>query len=160
MTGIEIAAAAASVIGTAVSAGGAIMQGNAAAKSANYQAAMARRAADEQRAQGIQQANEERRKSKIVQSNAIAALANSGGSASDVTASNIISGIAGEGSYRAAVRNYDAELQAQNLENKANLTQFEGRIARKAGQINAAAEVFKGASSLYAKYSGADKTKT
>ena len=139
-------------IGTAVSAMGQIQAGKAQQKAANYQAAQADQAAQQSRASAQRGAAEELRRSRIIQGNAIAAAAGSGGSASDPTVANIVGNIAGEGKYRAMTSIFEGENQGNNYENQAAGLRMEGKSARKAGTISALGTIASGASSLYSKY--------
>jgi len=99
------------------------------------------------------------RETQILQSNAIALAAASGGGAQDPTIMNIIANIGGEGAYRKGVALYEGEEQARQLRLKAAADIVSGKISANASlaegralAITGSAGMIKDASSLYAKY--------
>lgn len=97
----------------------------------------------------------EERQARLLQSRALAVAAASGGGASDPTVMNLISGIAGEGSYRRAIRLYEGEDRARTLRMQADAAVYEGDLAvegaasqSQAYQTQGMSSLFKGGSSI------------
>lgn len=116
-----------------------------ASRAARRQAARERAAAYVQaqsvRASGQMAGFEEQRQARLAHSRALALAAASGASASDVTATKILSGLDAEGAYRAKVRLYEAE-------NEARLIEYEGRTRARALKDQASAYAISGAASI------------
>lgn len=138
--------------------------------------------AEQLRSQALQSAavaqragDTEERQARLLQSRALAVAAASGGGASDPTVQNLIAGIAGEGSYRRAIRLYEGEDRARTLRMQASAADYEGALAEEAGRLQAegyrtsadayelqgtssilkgGASILKDAPSLFAKYGG------
>lgn len=145
-------AAALPYIATAVTAYSAIRQGTAANAVARSEAAQMEDQANAERAASQRAYLEEKRQARYVSSRAQAVAAASGAGVSDPTVANIISGIEGEGEYRALSRLYQGDVTAQGLQYGAQVRRKEGRAAKTAGYLSAASTVLSGASSLYGKY--------
>lgn len=110
----------------------------------------------------------EEHQARILQSRALAVAAASGGGVNDPTIMNIIAGIAGEGSYRRAIRLYQGEDQARTLRMQASAADYEGALAEEAGrnqakgyetqaesyELQGTSALLKGAGSLFKKYAG------
>lgn len=137
---------------TAMTALGSVSAGNAAAANNNAMATQAENAARLSRASAQRAAAENLRKSRIMQGNAIADAASSGGNASDVGVANIVGDIAAEGQYRAMSSIFEGDVQANNYTTQASALRTEGSAARKSGYMKAVGSVFDGGSSLYSKY--------
>lgn len=73
-------------------------------------------------------AAEQRRQATITASRALALAAASGGGASDVTVTNLLGRIAGEGAYRAGVALYEGEEQARLYRMGATAKRYEGAL--------------------------------
>jgi cytochrome c biogenesis factor len=137
---------AATIGGTALSAVGAMAQGQA-----SYEAAQAQQAALNQQAEADQkaaafEAAREHRKQQLARSAAIAQVASSGvglaGSPTEVLAAN-----AREGQLDIAAIQYGSQLRQNQLRTQGKIAAFQGRQARTAGYINAGSAIFSGASS-------------
>lgn len=153
--------------GIGLQARGQLQQGKAAEvagaarqQAANYEAAQLRVQSGQVIAASQRQAQEERRKSTLLQSRALALAAASGAGASDHTVVDIISDIAAEGAYRASVALYEGKETARGLRMQADATQYSGEVSRaegKAGQdayqLAALGSLLSGGASLYEKYS-------
>lgn len=150
-----------SVVGMISSANAQKKQGEQQQQLANYQAQQLEAQMGQERASAQRAAIEERRRSQLAQSRALA-LAAKGGGASDPSVVDVISDLEGEGAYRSMVRLYQGDENARVLQERANATRYGGNIAASAGRTNATATLLKGGSSLYSKYaaghtgSGAD----
>src|SRR3990172_2605978 len=103
----------ASLVGTAVSTVGQIQAGNAARKSANFQAAQMNQQAGQERATSQRAAIEQRRAARIAASRATALAAASGGGATDPTVLNILGDIKTEGEYNALSAMFGGEERAR-----------------------------------------------
>lgn len=153
MAGIPIAAVL-SGIGTAVSTVGQIQAGNAARRSANFQAAQMNQQAGQERATAQRAAIEQRRTARLAGSRATALAAASGG-ATDPTILNILGDIKTEGEYNALSALFTGEEKARGLEMGASARVVEGQTAKQASIINAGSTLSTGiGQSLMAKYGG------
>lgn len=115
-------------------------------------------------------ASEIKRQNKLIQSKATAINAANGGSSADKNFSDLITNMEGEGEYAALTSLFDGSNRANNLRNeavnlrnKATMTRFEGREARKAGNMGAVTSILgsanKGAT-FYAKYNNPSPNST
>ena len=140
-------------------------QGARQAVAIQFQAQQQRINAGQQIAAAQRDAMEQRRQSTLIQSRALALAAASGGGAIDPSVVNIISGVAGEGAYRAGVALYQGEERARAMRMTATALDYDGELA-KAGASERAdafersgtASLAKGAMSLFSKY-GYDQPK-
>ena len=153
------------IAATALSVAGAVQQGRVAAafgkaqgEAKDYEAAQLDVNAKQTVAASQRKALKEKRKADLVASRALA-IAAAGGGASDKSVVNILSDLKGEGSYRAALALYAGEDQARLLRSQGVATRFEGELLRETGRakkraanISAAGELFKGGASMYSKY--------
>lgn len=124
-----------------------------------FEAAQAEQAANAEMGAAQIRAAQEKRKSRIIQSRAMALAASSGGGASDPTVVNIISDLESEGSYRAAVAMYEGQDRARTLRLQAAGGIYEGqaglnagRSAAEGGNYRAAGSLFSAGANLYGKY--------
>jgi len=154
--------AAASVVGTVLSAKGNVDAGNAAArrgkaeqKLAEYQAAQLEQNAGQEIASGQRDAEAQLLQSRLLQSRALAVAAASGGGALDPNVLKIIGGIAGEGQQAADTTRYNAKESARGMRDQASATRYSGyqaaeagRIAKKTGRAQAITTMLSGASSF------------
>lgn len=108
-------------------------------------------------------AEEEKRKSRILQSRAIAVAGSSGGGVSDPTVVDIVSDLAGEGAYRAAVATYEGAQRAEGARKAAAAARYEGATGLASGSASAASQrqagkyasmgtIFQGAGNLLTMY--------
>jgi hypothetical protein len=155
------AAMAMQAVGTVQASQAQRAAGDAQRDAAYYSGTVMDQQAGQARATAQRVAIQERRKANLLQSTAIARAAASGGSATDPTVTNLVSGIAGQGEYNALTALFNGEEKARGLENQADLTRYEGEQAAYAGRQKAKATLFsgfgtilgsKGAASLYDKY--------
>jgi len=153
MSGIEVAALAATVGGSIVSGLGQMQAGRAANVSAKFQAAQAQQQAGQERATAQRAAIEERRKADLALSRGQAVLASSGGGALDPTAMRLMGGIAQQGEYNALSALFQGEETARGLELGAAAKRMEGKQAKKAGMIGGISTIAGGiGQGLYQKY--------
>ena len=152
--------------GTVMSAAGQIQQGAATearskrqADIAEFEARQLDRLAGREKAASQRTAKEERRQSELRESRALAVAAASGAGASDPTVVKILSDLAGEGSYRAALALYEGEERARLTRLQATGKRFEagelriaGKEAKRAGKLGALSTLFQGGAGLYGKY--------
>ena len=116
-------------------------QANATMQAAEFQARSAEQNAGQERATAQRAAEEERRQGKLVQSQALARSAASGG-ASDPTVVNLIGDIAGESEYRAQTALYQGEERATGLQQGADLSRYEGYTQARSTKNNARNQVY------------------
>ena len=157
---------AASIAGTAMTVAGQRAQARSEAQFRAQQATMKEVEAKQLETRAIQDvavaqrsAQEEQRRSRIIQSRALALAAASGGSASDPTVVNIISDLAGEGAYRSAVAMYEGEDQARTDRMAAAAARYEGagltqsaQSVQRSANYATAGTVFSSVGSMYGKY--------
>ena len=132
-------------IATAVTAYSAVRQGEAANAAAKGDAAQMRAQANTENASAQRAFLEDRRQANYVGSRARAVAAASGAGVTNPTVSNILSGISAEGEYRALTDLYQGQVTAQGLQYGADARIKEGKAARNAGYLKAAATVLSGA---------------
>ena len=145
MTGIEVAVAAA-VASTVLSSVGAVQQGNAQKKAANYQAAQREQQAGQDRATSQRQAIGQRKQANLVASRTRANAAASGGGAFDPNVVDILGDIEGQGEYNALSALFNGEERARGMEMQASAARYQGRQAQTAGYTKAASTLLDGAS--------------
>ncbi len=147
-------------LGTGMSAGAQYSAGVNASKAAEFEAQQALINAGQAKAASQRTGADVERRAKLLESRALAVAAASGGGASDPSVVDIISGIAGEGSYRSALARYEGDDKARTLETQADAARFRGRAAKKAGIVGAFGTILgsPSAMSMYKKYGqgGAD----
>lgn len=145
-----------------------IVMGQRQRVAAQFKAQQLRSQALQTAAAGQRAGDTEERQARLLQSRALAVAAASGGGASDTTVMNLIAGIAGEGSYRRAIRLYEGEDRARTLRMQASAADYEGALAEEAGRLQAkgyetkaesfelqgTSSLLKGAGSLFQKYAG------
>ena len=150
MEALAVAAPFLAMAGGATSVVGGLVEGDSAARAAKAQGAAERDAANYRSAQLFQQAGqerataqrkaiEERRRSRLAQSRAVAIAAGSGGGATDPTVTHILGDLAGEGEYNALAQLYTGEESAIGLETQGRASKYEGKLAYKAGKSSAKA---------------------
>jgi hypothetical protein len=139
-------------VGTALTAGGQIYGGNAAASGARSEASQLRYAAGQTRASSQRAAREERRQARRLQSRGLAVAAASGGGASDVSVVNTLAEVEAEGEYRALTALWEGEEQARGLEAAAGARESEGSAARTAGYLAGGASLLTGGVDWFQKY--------
>ena len=99
-------------------------------------------------------ADQERKKARMVTSSVQARAAASGAGASDNDVLKIVGDIAAEGEYRSLVALYEGKERSRQLKNQADVTRYEGRMAKRAGNVAALTTVLSGGTSLFDKYGG------
>jgi len=132
MTGLETALMLA---GTAISAVGAIQQGNAANKAAKYNAAVAEGNAAAARRDAAENARRQRRLNR----KAAGTLRNR-----DFVAMDVLEDEVKEGELKALDLLHGGEVQAAGFQNNATLERMRGKAAQKAGYMNAAGTLLSG----------------
>lgn len=135
---------------TVMSGAGTMTQGEGAARSADFEAKQLDRNAKDVYAQGTRTAAEDRRQSKIRQSNAKAAMAGSGGVTTDVGATNVLSKIEQVGEYNALSALFSAGTQSEGLKTQAKARRVQGKTARRSSRIGSLGTVLTGVSKAYA----------
>lgn len=146
-------AAAAMVAGTVLSAVGARNEGIQADRAASYEADQLENNANQGRAISQRQAIEERRKATLLESTLRNRAAASGGGG-DVGVIDLAQDIDAQGEYNAMSALYEGEEKGRNLEGAASVRRWEGKNARKAGNLKAISTVLSSAGSMYGKYGG------
>ena len=140
------------VASAVIGVGSTLMAGKQQNDLAKFEALQMDQAADAERAVSQRQAQEERKRSKYLQSRATSLAAASGAGASDPTIENIVAGLDSEGEYRALTALYNGEQQAQGLELGSKVRRIEGKNARQSGRYRAGNTLMSSGSSLYDRY--------
>ena len=148
MSGLETLGLIAGLVGSGVSAVGAIAQGNAADEAARATAAAQERRAGEERAAATKEAARKSQQTALLLSRQQALAASSGGGATDSTVLDLMGGVAKEGQYQQDISLYQGESKAVNLEDEAALARWKGQQARTAGYIGAGSSILSGVSSF------------
>ncbi len=134
------------VAGTVMSAGGSLMEGSAAKKSADFQAAQMDRNALSVEATSQRVAIEERRKAELVKSRARAVAAAGGGTTTDVGITDLLSKIDAEGEFNALSALFEGREKATGMRTQAAGARVSGKAAKKAGQMKALSTALTGGS--------------
>lgn len=154
------------VAGGALSAGGTIMGGQAAAQagesaqgSANFRAKQEDMAAQQSRAAAQRMALDKGRETTLLQSKLQARAAASGGGADDPGVLNLAGDIAARGEYDSLMAMFTGEDKARGLEDQAMASRIsgeaaaaEGRAKRDASYLSAAGTIIGSAGSAYRTY--------
>lgn len=140
------------VAGPLISGVGGIIGANENAKQLSYQADQLDRNAGNTRASSQRSSIDQRHKTDLASSRALALAAASGGGASDPTVVNNIAAIDGEGEFRALSALYDGDQEALGMEDKGKALRAEASNGKKAAWFNAAGSILKAGSTLYDKY--------
>jgi hypothetical protein len=138
--------------GTAIGAGSAISEGITTQKAKDYEAAQLFQAAKAMQAKGTRASADQRRKGEIIQSNARAAMAGSGGVTSDAGAIEQLGEIKQATDYNALAAIYEAETKAQGLRARGKAALYEGKAAKKAGQRKALGTLLTGGGMVAGRY--------
>mgnify|MGYP001570328437 CR=1 FL=1 len=137
------------VLGTALQSGGEKQAGRDEKAAADFQAAQLRVNAGQAVAASQIDAANETRKSKLLQSRALALAAASGGGAVDPSVMKIISGLAGEGKLASLTQLYAGDERARAMNSQAAATEYEGVLKKKAYDTKARGTILSGAKSIY-----------
>ncbi len=142
------AAGIASGLGTILAAKGNVDTGKSADLLAKYQARQLEQNAGQEIAVGTQAAEEEKRKSDLIASRAIAVAAASGAGALDPTVIKIMQGISAEGDLASATQMYNANERARGLRDQAKAVRFEGKTTAKAYKQRALNTIMAGSNQI------------
>lgn len=149
---MQIATIALLAAGTLMSASSSIGQGRAAKQAYDYQARQQEAAAGQERAMAQRRAAEQRRRETLAQSRLRAVAGAGGGSATDAGVLDLSGDLAEEGELQALYELYNGEERARGLEGGAQLSRFQGKQAKRAGQAAAVSTILRGGSSLLERY--------
>ena len=142
------------VAATAATAAGSILGAGSESKALRGEAAQLDYNAGQRRASSQRQAIDERRDADLAGSRALALAAASGGGADDPTVVNLVSGIHGEGEFRALTALYDGNTDAAQMEREADARRKEAKIAKRTGYLKAAGSILSSGSTLYDRFGG------
>lgn len=126
---------------------GDMARGAADATAAQYDAA----ATAAVQASTVAAADAEKR-SRLLQSRALAVAAAGGTDATSSGVMKIISEIAGEGEYRSLLTRYEGQEKARGLRQRADATRYEGQVAERTARLGAVSTLISGGKSMYEKY--------
>lgn len=143
----------ASVLGTGISAIGAIKQGEAAQQEAEFKAKQLEQKANEERAVGQRQMFDKRRQTDLVQSQLRARAAGSTGDTTDTGVLNLGGQIETLGEYDALGAMYRGENAARGYQDMASAARLSGENAKTASYWKAGGTLLDGVSSLSSKLS-------
>lgn len=141
-------AMAMSAVGTIVSAGGMIAQGQQARRQAELQAAQFRAQAERDRQIAKMEADDYRRRQRRALSTNIAAMGGSGVEMGTGTPLLVMADFAAEVEYNALKVEAGGEDKASKAENAARMAQMRGRDAARAGVISGLGSLFAGGGQL------------
>lgn len=154
------------VVAAGTQIGGTIMQARAqdqagenAKAAANYKAAQLRADANNQMGAAEIAEENQNKQTAYVESNAQAAAAAGGGSATDPTVNTVMQTIAGQGRLRALTDMYQGQSASWALKNQAAGAAYSGQNAASEGKIGAESTLIGGASALFSKYASIDSSK-
>lgn len=145
----------ASLAGAAVAAYGAYQQGQAAKKSANYNAQVAQQNALIARQQARLRAQQQDRNNRLRMGTIRANAGASGGVANEGSVLDIISDNAIQNELAKQEILHSGEIKAAGFTNTATLDRFQGRAAERAGNLKAGSAIIGGASSAASSGQGA-----
>lgn len=134
--------------GTAVSVVSSVKQGQDAAQQAEANALQLRNQANADSAAAQRSAINSRKQAEYAMSRGQALAAASGAGATDPTVVNLLSGIAGEGEYRALTSLYEGDTAAGNANAQATAAVNEGNAYKQAGYLKGISTVLSGGSTL------------
>lgn len=140
--------------GGLLSASGQMTAANAKAAELRYEADQLDVQAGLKRATSQRQAIDEKRQATLALSRGLAVSAASGGGADDPTVVNALSGIAGEGEYRALTQLYNGEETARGMEAEAAAKRRGASSTQSAGRLSALGTVLSTGASVYDRYGG------
>jgi hypothetical protein len=130
------------IAGSAISAGGALMQGKQAEAAANLQAQAQKRQALQESQASAYERDQERHRQELAQSAARASGVALSGSPAEVLAAN-----ARQGELDVQAMRYGTQLRSNALNTQAGISQFSGRQARQASYIAGASTLLSGVGS-------------
>lgn len=146
----QMALIALTVMSTIAEGNIAAAEGKAQQQALNYQAQQKEIQAGQERAASQRTAAGKRKEAALMGSRGLAVSAASGAGALDPTVVNLLGDIEAEGEYQALMDMYGGEQSARNLESGAELSRYEGRMAKAAGKAKQKAAFLKaGAQGLY-----------
>lgn len=156
MAAMTAVSAAAAVGGTIMTMRAQEQAGENQKAAANFQAAQLRADASNQMGSAEIAEQNQNKQTAYVLSNAQAAAAAGGGSATDPTVNTVMKTISGEGRMRALTDMYQGQSASWALNNQANGVAYSGQNAASAGKTAAESTLMSGASSLFSKYASID----
>ena len=150
-TGLEIAALASSALGTVTSAAGAAQQGKAAQNLANYNAQIAQNDAIAARQKAEFDATAQERKARLFAGTQRASMAATGGELLDMQ--DVVDMSAEEAELENLAIRYGGDMGYRAGQQRADISRFEGSVAKQKAQGKAAGSLLTGASSVAGIYS-------
>lgn len=132
-----------------VKAFGQYQSGRNSLKAAKFEATGLRRQANSAAGTGQRRAASIRRSANMTKGRAMAVAAASGGGAADASVLASLADIETEGLYAEQVAMYEGEEAAIGLRDRANAIVYQGRLARKAGDIAAVTTVLSAGSKAF-----------
>lgn len=140
-----------SAVGTAVSAAGAIAQGQQQSALAKAQAQAQEQQAEAERRAAAYESAKEFRQQQLLQSSARAQVGASGvGFAGSPTAALVAN--AGEGQMELEAIQFGSTIRQNNLRTQADISRMQGKAARTNSMFGAASTIIGGASNIYSDY--------
>lgn len=152
MSGLEIAALAATAIGGAVTAAGTLAAGHDAKQAQYFKAAQENQAAMESRAAAQRQMLERRRGAEVLTKKIQAGAAGSGSDASSPDILKLSSDVLGRGEYQALSEMYGGENRARGLEDAAVASRMTGDAEERGSYYKAAGTLLSSGGSVYDRY--------
>lgn len=137
---------------TAVSAQGALSEGDAAEAAAEREAAQLRDQGKAEYAASTRESYEHARQGKIMQENARAAQAASGGTTSDAGALDQLSSLGRDASYNSLSALFEGKSKRRGLIRQAHERRIAGAEAKAASRMKAVSTVLSGGSKMFSHY--------
>tara|TARA_R110000823_G_scaffold121935_1_gene247078 strand:- start:950 stop:1417 length:468 start_codon:yes stop_codon:yes gene_type:complete len=145
-TGLEIAALASSALGAVTSAAGASQQGKSAQNLSNYNAEIAKNDAIAARQKAEFDATAQERKAKLFGGTQRASMAATGGELLDMQ--DVVDMYKTEAELENLAIRYGGEMGYRAGQQRADISRFEGSVAKQKAQGKAAGSLLTGASSV------------
>jgi hypothetical protein len=137
------------VASTAISAYGSHQKGKAESRAADFEAAQMQANASRVAEEGIKRAEEQRRNKRVALSDARAAQAAGGGTTTDAGALGQLGSLSAAFERNALEELYQSKLDARGIQLQAAARKFEGKMAKRAGNMAALSTVLSGGKSIY-----------
>ena len=139
---------------TALSSGGALLEGSAKAKAAEFSAAQLERKAKMSKALATRRVQGIKEQGKKFLSDARTAMVASGGVSTDAGALEGLGDIEEKIDYNILSAIFEGDLEAQGMQNQASAARYGGRMAKRAGLIKGFSTALGGASGAFSSFSG------
>lgn len=152
MASLATAGIALGILGTGITAAGAIKSGNAAKANADFEATQLKQQAKEETAAAQRAQLQQRRKTNFLLSRQQSVAAASGLGALDPSVLQLAGDVTQEGAYQEGLIKYGGENRARGLRGQAAATEASGQAQQTGSYFSAAGSLASGFGSLFNKY--------